>query len=404
MTALLHSISSPATQFDTLPENLSVTETSSVSQATPKRILFVTPRYFPHVGGVPHHVYEVSRRLVRAGIDVTVLTANLGNQLPVQERVEGIQIHRVPAWPANRDYYFAPQIHSVIKRGAWDLVHVQSYHTFFAPLAMLAAWRADVPFVVTFHGGGHSSRLRNALRGVQQLMLRPLLARADRLIAIASFEIPLFSKRLRLPQKQFALIPNGGDLPNITEAEPVQVDEDLIVSVGRLEQYKGHQRAIMALPEILRQRPNARLWIAGTGPYESELRGLARKLGVADRVDIHAIPAAERARMARELSAAALVVLFSEYETHPIAILEALALGRPALVSDRPGLSEIAQRGFVKAIPLSSTPTQTARAIVEQLRQPQKPPKLILPTWDDCAAGLLSVYSSVVTERMSCVS
>src|SRR6266545_5778232 len=218
MTELLHSISSSTTPFDTLQKKSILAETPVASQPTFKRILFVTPRYFPYVGGVPNHVYEVSRRLVRAGIDVTVLTANLGNQLPAEEIVEGIQIHRVPAWPADRDYYFAPQIYSVIKNGSWDVIHVQSYHTFFAPLAMLAAWRANIPYVVTFHGGGHSSRLRNALRGVQQMLLRPLLARADRLIAIASFEIPLFSKRLRLHQKRFALIPNGGDLPNIIAA------------------------------------------------------------------------------------------------------------------------------------------------------------------------------------------
>ena len=44
--------------------------------------------------------------------------------------------------------------------------------------------------------------------------------------------------------------------------------------------------------------------------------------------------------MAEELSQAALVVLLSEYETHPIAVLEAVALGRPALVAATSGLSE----------------------------------------------------------------
>lgn len=373
---------------------------SDASKAALKRVLFVTPRYYPSVGGVQHHVYEVSRRMARAGIDVTVLTTNPGNRLPAEEIVEGVKIRRVPAWPVKGDYFLAPQIYTIIRNGSWDIIHIQSYHTLVAPLAMWAAWRAGVPFVTTFHGGGHSSRLRNSLRGVQQRMLRPLLARAERLVAVSNFEIPLFTERLRLPEKQFALIPNGGDLPSVSDVEPVSVEKGLIVSIGRLEQYKGHQRVIAALPRILEQRPDARLWIAGSGPYEAKLWDLARQLGVAHRVDIHAIPASDRQTMARELSKAALVVLLSEFETHPVAILEALSLGRPALVADTSGLSELAQRGLVRAIPLKSTSTEVADAILEQLLHPQTPSKVNLPTWDDCAAGLLSLYSSVIAGRV----
>jgi glycogen synthase len=401
---LLYSALSPAAHMDTVQQNRGLTATSGLPQVKLRNLLFVTPRYFPYMGGVQNHVYQVSQRLARLGVDVTVLTTNPGNRLPEQELVEGIRIHRVPAWPANRDYYFAPEIYSMIKNGSWDLIHVQSYHTFVAPLAMLAAWRADIPYVVTFHGGGHSSRLRNALRGIQQKMLRPFLMHADKLIALADFEISHFSKRLSLPETQFALIPNGGELPNGAEAKSVPVEKGLIVSIGRLEQYKGHQRAIAALPDVLTQQPDARLWIAGSGPYEPKLRELAQKLGVADRVDIYAIPASERERMARELSRAALVVLFSEFETQPIAIYEALTLGRPVLVADTPGLSEIANQGLGQAIPLQSTPAQIADAIVGQLLRPHKPTEVNLPTWDECATQLLSLYDRVLTERMSCTS
>lgn len=379
-------------------------DTAAVLPTTIKRILFVTPRYLPSVGGVQNHVYQVSHRLARMGIEVTVLTTNPGNRLPAEEMVDGVRIRRVPAWPENGDYYFAPQIYPIIRNGSWDLIHVQSYHTFVAPLAMWAAWRSGMPFVTTFHGGGHSSQLRNAIRGVQQMLLRPFLARAERLIAISDFEIPLFSQRLRLPEKQFTLIPNGGDLPNLSDGESIPVEKGLIVSIGRLEQYKGHHRVIAALPKILEQRPDAHLWIAGAGPYESKLRELAQQLGVADRVDIHAVPPSDRQQMARELSKAELVVLLSAFETHPIAVLEAVSLGRPVLVADTSGLSELAQKGFARAIPLKSTPPQVAQAIVDQLQHPQKPMKVNLPTWDDCAAELVSLYNSIVAGRLACTS
>lgn len=395
------SVAVPAVSIE---EQVDVMETVDLPQTNLKKILFVTPRYLPFLGGVQNHVHQVASRMARSGKDVTVLTTNPGNRLPSHEIVDDIQIRRVPAWPADRDYYFAPQIYSTIMEGSWDLIHVQSYHTFVAPLAMLAAKRAGIPYVVTFHGGGHSSRMRNSIRGIQQWMLRPLLARADRLIALSEFEIPHFGQRLGLPAKQFALIPNGGDLPGRAEAGSIPVDKGLIVSIGRLEKYKGHHRAIEALPKVLEKNPEAHLWIAGTGPYEPELRALAHRLGVADRVDIHAIPASERGMLARELSKAALVVLFSEYETHPISILEALALGRPVLVAGAPGLSQIAQKGLGRAIPLSSTSTQIADAILEELAQPRPAVKVDLPTWDDCAAELLSLYESVLYQRMQCTS
>jgi glycosyltransferase involved in cell wall biosynthesis len=107
--------------------------------------------------------------------------------------------------------------------------------------------------------------------------------------------------------------------------------------------------------------------------------------------------------MAEALSQAALVMLLSEYETHPIAALEAVALGRPVLVADTSGLSELATRGLAKAIPLNSTPQQVAAAVLDQIRTPWVPPSIRLPTWDDCTAGLIALYQQVV-QGVTCAS
>jgi glycosyltransferase involved in cell wall biosynthesis len=370
---------------------------TEMPRAAALRVLMVTPRYWPFMGGVENHVYEVACRLVRRDVSVTVLTTDPSGQLPSAELLDGIKVRRVRAWPAQRDYYFAPEIIRLIEHDAWDLVHIQSYHTLVAPFGMLAARRAQVPYVVTFHGGGHSSRMRTALRGAQRTVLRPLLSHARRLIALAQFEIAFWSKQLHLPADRFVCIPNGADLPPFTRStSQVDTDQKLIASVGRLERYKGHQRILAALPYILEECPNAQLWIAGVGPYEPSLRQLAKKLNVEEHVDIRAVPASERVRMAEELSQADLVVLLSEYETHPITVLEAVALGRPALVAANSGLSELAGRGWAKAIPLNSSPRQVADAVLQQLRQPLVPPRISLPTWDECADRLYALYQQVV--------
>ena len=362
----------------------------------PLRVLEVTARYIPFIGGVENHVYQVSRRLAKAGVDITVLTTDSGRQLESSEIVEGVKIERVSAWPANRDYYFAPNIYRKIMENKWDVVHVQCYHTLVPPLAMLAALNAHIPYVVTFHGGGHPSHLRNSLRATQRMLLRPLLARAERLVAIAEFEISLYGKELHFPKEKFCLIPNGSDLPPVHRTgEMNQSKGTLIASVGRLESYKGHQRILAAMPKLIELIPDIHLWIAGNGPYEPELRRLAKKLGVEERVDIRAIQSSDRTLMAEELSKAALVVLFSEFETQPIAILEALFLARPVLVADTSGLSELAQKGMARAIPLNSSPNQIAVAAAEQIFHPLKQAQFHLSTWDECATGLLALYESV---------
>jgi glycosyltransferase involved in cell wall biosynthesis len=377
------------------------------TEPSPLRVLLVAACYFPHIGGVETHVYEVGRRLAQASVEVTVLTTDVSGRLPVFEESKGMQIFRVRAWPHNKDYYFAPGIYRFMTRGRWDLVHCQGYHTLVPPLAMLAAWRANIPFVLTFHSGGDVSLLHKALRGMQWTMLRPLLLHARKLIAVSEFEAKFFRERLRLPAERFAVIPNGAHLPHMfepaDEATEKAGDGPLIVSIGRLERYKGHQRVIAALPKVLEQVPDARVRIIGAGPYESTLQKMARRLGVAERVEIRAVPAGDRGGMAALIARADLITLLSEYESQGIAAMEALALGRPVLVAATSALQELVHRGLACAVHLESTPEKVAAAVVSQLRQPLVPQKVALPTWDACTASLLALYQSIA-RRAPCAS
>ena len=371
------------------------------------RVLLVAARYIPYVGGLETHVYEVGRRLASAGVDVTVLTTDVSGALPTLEEFEGKQIRRVRAWPANRDYYFAPGIYRAITQGQWDIIHCQGYHNLVPPLAMLAAIRANVPFVLSFHSGGDVTSLRKALRRVHWEMLRPLLSHAQKLIAVSRFEADYFRDHLRLPAERFIIIPNGASPAQVMNPAIDSVGEldnaPLILSVGRLERYKGHQRVIAAMPKVLEQIPDARLRIAGTGPYESNLWEMARKLGLERHIEIRAVAPEDRGGMAALLSRANLIALLSEYESQGIAVMEALALRRPVLVANNSALREFADLDLVYGVPLESTPEQVARAIVHQLQRPILAQNIALPTWDDCASSLLALYQTIA-RRTACAS
>lgn len=353
------------------------------------------------MGGVENHVHQIATRMARAGLDVTVLSGDTSRKLPASEHVNGITMLRVPVWPREGDFYFSQNFYRIIRAGnakgqPWDLVHIQNYLTFCAPVSMLGARHARIPYIVTFHGGGHPSRLRNAMRNLQRMAMKPLLMGASRYVATARFEFAQFGDWLGLPKSRFVYIPNGSDITVQSDGTKLPTTPGLILSIGRLESHKGHHRVIQAMPHILKVMPEARLRIIGNGPFEDELKRMVQQMNLSDSVEIGYFPPERRHELVDLLRRASLVTLLSEYETHPMALLEALAMGKSALVADTSGLSEIARDGFVRAIPLHHPAEKTAAAIVEQLRNPIQPKPVKLPTWDDCTSSLIDLYHDVL--------
>ena len=360
------------------------------------RVLMVTPRSPLHQGGVERHVMEVSRRIAASGATVEVLCTEPGGPAICEEQLDGVRIRTVRAWPRNRDWCLAPRIWREMSRQQWDVVHVQSYHTLVAPLAMARALSLRTPYVLTFHGGGHSSGLRNKARRAQRLALAPLLRRAARLIAVARFEVEIYGRELGLAADRFTVIPNGTDLA-FSPAHPAaqRNGAPTIASIGRLERYKGHHRVLAGFPAVLDREPGARLLIVGSGPYEAELRAQAAELDLGESVEFTSVPADQPAAMAELLGRVSLVVLMSEFETHPLVALEAAAAGCRLLVADAGGLAELAEDGVAQALALSASPQELGEAVIEALATPPPTRLAKLTSWDECAAELLSLYRSI---------
>jgi glycosyltransferase involved in cell wall biosynthesis len=354
----------------------------------------VATRSQPEIGGIESHVAEVAGRIAARGHDLELLTTDRSGRLPRRERVDGYTVRRFRAYPAGRDWYLSPGLFWAALRTRYDVVHVQGIHTLVPPLAMLAAILRRTPFLLTFHTGGNSSAFREKARRTQFRLLPPLLRRARELVGVSEFEAHRFEEVMGLPAGSIRVIRNGGSLPPL--AEPVTPEPGLGVSVGRVERYKGHHRAIEALPYLLKTRPEARVEILGAGPYERELLALAEELGVDERVSIRFVPPVDRAQMAEAIARASVMTLLSDYEAHPVAVMEALTAGRPAVVSRTSGLTELADLGWVLGVDQHASAEETARAIDRQLDDPVVPDPAELPTWETCVAGVVDTYQSVL--------
>jgi glycosyltransferase involved in cell wall biosynthesis len=364
---------------------------ASASRRTTLRVAMVSARALPLMGGIETHIHEVSTRLSAAGVRVTVLTTDRFGELPPDETRAGYRVRRWPAYPRSRDYYAAPGLVRHLLASDYDVIHVQGVHTLVPPAALFAARRAGIPSVLTFHTGGHSSRLRGVIRPVQWRVMAPALRSASALVAVCDYERRIFASVVGDTEGSIRLIRNGSDpLPVDPNAETLQ-GSPLLVSVGRLERYKGHHRILRAMPAVLARAPEARLVLVGSGPYESALQTMAGSLGVADRVSIVSFGPDRRAAMGRLVAAADVMCLLSEYEAHPVAVMEAVGAGTKALVADTSGLTELGRAGFARTIALDAAAEHVAAAALAVAAAPSAPAPPIF-TWNDCAEQLHALY------------
>ena len=349
------------------------------------------------MGGTEIHVAEIAKRMVARGHEAHVVSAD-GDGRSTTETIDGVQVTRVRSLTAS-DLFLAPAMANVVRRFDGDLLHVQGYHTFTAPIALTAGHAAELPTVLTFHSGGHDSSVRRFIRPLQRRGLRPLISRADHLIGVSHFESAFFARTLGLPLERFSTIPNGTDFDrDLAGPDGAAPEDNVVCSVGRLEKYKGHHRAIAALPPLRELVPDARLEIVGTGPYEPELRALALELGVEDHVTFLSFPASDRAGLVRTLRRASLVVLLSEYESQGMTILEAMALGRPVLVSNTSALGALARDHGAQAVPIDLSPNGLAERIAGTLGMGDAavPASPDVHRWDEIADRIERLYRRVL--------
>ena len=164
--------------------------------------------------------------------------------------------------------------------------------------------------------------------------------------------------------------------------------------MGRLERYKGHHRVIEALPHVISAIPEAHLLILGSGPFESNLYNLARHLGVSDRVTIKHVMPADRQGMATALAESSVVAALSDYEAHPVAVMEALCVARPVVGYDIAGIGELIAEGWVRGVPCGAPPATVAQELVNSMSSRSQVDRAQLPDWDSCADQLAHVYLS----------
>jgi len=307
------------------------------------RILHVVPTYLParRYGGPIVAVHGLCKALVSRGHEVEVFTTNVDGDgvsdvptaVPVD--VDGVQVRYFPS-PQPRLYWSPGMRRALRDVDCFDLVHIHAVYLWPGVAAARAARKASIPYVISPRGMLVPELIAGKSRFAKllwlQLVERRGLARASAIHFTSQLEWE-DAKRVGLPMPHPFVVANGVDLP---QRPDVPRDERTLVFLGRINWKKGLDRAIEALPSL----PGVRLVIAGNDEENltSRLRDLAAQLGVAERVQF---PGPVYGAAKDELFArATLFVLLSTNENFGNAVLEALAMETPAVLSQGVGLAD----------------------------------------------------------------
>ncbi len=327
------------------------------TDTAPVKIVRVIARL--NVGGPALHVTYLTEGLASRGYETTLVAGDVARGEESMERVAnsaGVEIVRLPGLSRElspvHDLVAALRLARILRDVRPDVVHT---HTAKAGavgrFAALFAGRPRPVVVHTFHG--------HVLRGYFGTVGSRLFRAIERILAIMSDRLVAVSPEVRdelvglgiAPASKFEVIRLGIDLePRVRfDGDPSEVrrrlgipqEAFLVGWFGRMTAVKRTEDLLRVLVALRRHGVDAALLLVGDGDDRPRLEELAHELGVArsclflgyqeDVAPFYAISDA--------------VVLTSANEGTPVTIIEALAAGRPVVVTDVGGVADVVEDG-----------------------------------------------------------
>ena len=315
------------------------------------KILMLTWEYPPRiVGGIARVVYDLSRRMIKDGHEVTVITYKDGDNVPDYENDKGVNVYRVNNymihpnnfidWIMQLNFNMVAKATEIInKEGGFDVIHAHDWLVAYAAKTLKNSF--EIPIVATIHAteAGRNSGIHDDTQRYINDTEWMLTYEATEVIVNSNFMKNDIQRLFGLPYDKINVIPNGINTNNFSGIERdydfrrqyAMDNEKIILYVGRLVYEKGIQHLIGAMPKILENYHDTKLVIAGRGGMIDELREQANRMGLSEKVYFTGY--LDSKKVQKIYKCADVAVFPSTYEPFGIVALEAMLAGVPTVVS-----------------------------------------------------------------------
>ncbi len=333
------------------------------------------------LGGIESHILGLARELAREH-EVTLLTGMIPGARR-RTRMDGFTIVRCDAlgllartWnPTNltnaRQLFSIPTFSAGGLNVDADIYHGHVYASGLVALVLARLRRARA--INTIHGSYYehwheitSSTLKSTAYRVSERVLATFLAkRCHRQIHTATD----FAEKVRIwsgAHEKIKVILNGVDADRFSpDVEPLQrYERPVVMTVRRLVPKNGVRYFVEARRHLA---TDAQFVVVGDGPERPALEKQARDLGLSGKVSF--LGAVPNDRLPRVLASADVVVVPSIVEASSISLLEAMAMEKPCVVTNIPGIDEVASPDRTLMVPVAD-PRAIAGAVDILLTDP----------------------------------
>lgn len=238
-------------------------------------------------------------------------------------------------------------------------------------VALPIAWLARVPVRIATHHGVIEG-VSHWRESVHAWMVNHNIA--QKLVAVSK-KMYHASLREGVHPERIVTILNGiRPLPienrsrlEVRKEAGMDVNDAVLISVGRLVYAKAHEVIIASMPAVLKEFPNAKVEIVGEGPLRADLQSQIERLGLSNSVKL----LGQSDDVASRLANADVFILSSRSEGLPIALLEAMSAGLPCVATKVEGVDEVLVEGEHGLVVPIENPEALAKAILQLLRDPE---------------------------------
>ncbi len=324
-------------------------------------------------GGAKTHILTLLERMDPELFAITLICLNEGT-LARQAREKGLDV-KVFSMAGHWDMSIILRLARFLKKHRPDLVHT---HGVRANLCGRSAAKLanNHPVITTIHSLVTKDYPTNLANWFYAAVDRITMPWADYLICVSA-RLKDYVVKKGFPREKVEVIGNGIDLApfekldevdrkNIREEFQIRSEDKVVGTVGRLVPIKGYDVFLKAAQKMALQNDSIRFLVVGEGPSEKELKALARRYKIEEKV----IFAGYRKDIPELFKAMDVFVISSYSEGGPIVLLEAMASGVPVVSTRVGGIPEVIEDGQTGLLVPPGKEEELAEKIMKLLKQP----------------------------------